>query len=1228
MPDLSLQINAPIEPLSPKAKEGLGEFLMCDSQAYYSLYRELSEYVEGRISGRSILVSGHRGSGKTTLVHRAIVEIKEGLIRNKSNHRLLLVNIHGPSLFETSDGKIIKKKNPVSSQLGRNEENKRGNDKSNGNENEGNRNGNNDSNVNKESERKVDASSDNNIFLEQITVALYKAYATEIIEKFKELKNSNNEVDDRLIARLALDLQNAASHSELGLFWRKTNLLNDENNNGFNELLALASVSQAYRTIVGDLNLTITNEDDNSIEGKQNAEFKSKNFFEKFKPIATEIWSLLAGSAVFTGVLIDEATYDFKGLIAALAAIVTAFFTNFTLSLTINRSRKSTFKKEFTFIRDKKAETLSREIPVLIERLKGAGCYPVFVVDELDKIVNDTDGAKAFRELISEAKHLIADRSFFCFLTDRNYYDYLSEVFKKESYPIEHTLFSSRFFIAYGPQFLHDYLVRLFEEDLKKYFDVTKGIQDKEKLAQIYCFFFRSLYKSRFHVGDLNRNLFSSISKSNGGESGATYEVVIPDRIAETESAYSIQIAIQLVIEYMILGYDNGSLKTRLDQEPSFSQIVFDTLYYPSRQWEMGERILSINQEDFKRYLEGRVLQIKNNDLTSIIPGSRIDNFNPEATEKENEEATVNNNNNAEGFINDIDFKYLYGLVAKMVEFLCDTKTLKYNLLEENYIEKFPYKYEGLKTIWKRWIVEIIPENGLLHQNEEDPLKHSWKYDFFGRLLDPEISAKEERRIIDLVDRYRLLISVVESLSSERINKLNFPNRKGSHTSFLNALERIGGYRNNPISYKEIHKDLKELEDFKESANYIFNFIKRITYLITRCVGLFESNHDKFSESFWFMLDQLSVTSLISDEIKTVLKKDEMSFGEFSIPEARELMDSEEWNLSSSWILTYNRIKDKKFQIQLSLSEKENWNNAYWETWFERIKWTLTKRTTIEKQIKLSPIDLIFNEYISSKSEQSKAIFNPKFGLSLIKRNEKKGFELNLNHLTRYEWTEMFFGLFLKRTRTDENYIPIWMSIPAMLWLGFYGLLERMIHFLDEQSLEQGIDPGEDNEKDKEEFKKSKEILTFIRENKKEIFEVGKSAKSLVILVLPENTESFFDEHNQGVKQFPGLLVMPHEKIELMHTSYWKSLFIPENIKIIFYGAKDTEISLPSIYDSKLQKIEPVFSKSIEKKEDYKIRGFFLEKDLRNDPMTKDQLLQHINELLSDVQFFEEINKR
>src|SRR5262245_23057570 len=52
------------------------------SRAYDILIREMERYVRGDVPGRSFLISGHRGSGKTSLVRQAADELNRGILNS------------------------------------------------------------------------------------------------------------------------------------------------------------------------------------------------------------------------------------------------------------------------------------------------------------------------------------------------------------------------------------------------------------------------------------------------------------------------------------------------------------------------------------------------------------------------------------------------------------------------------------------------------------------------------------------------------------------------------------------------------------------------------------------------------------------------------------------------------------------------------------------------------------------------------------------------------------------------------------------------------------------------------------------------------------------------------------------------------------------------------------------------------------------------------------------
>lgn len=91
-----IRIRPTCDPLNPSEDESV---ITARSEAGRILEHELRRYCNGQIQGRSFLIAGHRGAGKTTMVsdviHRMTLECKA----TNARMRPLAVYLHGPSLF-------------------------------------------------------------------------------------------------------------------------------------------------------------------------------------------------------------------------------------------------------------------------------------------------------------------------------------------------------------------------------------------------------------------------------------------------------------------------------------------------------------------------------------------------------------------------------------------------------------------------------------------------------------------------------------------------------------------------------------------------------------------------------------------------------------------------------------------------------------------------------------------------------------------------------------------------------------------------------------------------------------------------------------------------------------------------------------------------------------------------------------------------------------------------
>jgi hypothetical protein len=92
---MALRLKTQAEPFTDYSKGK--EPILATSDEYRRLRRDLERYTDGLIQGRSYLIAGHRGSGKTMLVHKAIEDVVRNSVKRES--RPLLVRLHGPDLL-------------------------------------------------------------------------------------------------------------------------------------------------------------------------------------------------------------------------------------------------------------------------------------------------------------------------------------------------------------------------------------------------------------------------------------------------------------------------------------------------------------------------------------------------------------------------------------------------------------------------------------------------------------------------------------------------------------------------------------------------------------------------------------------------------------------------------------------------------------------------------------------------------------------------------------------------------------------------------------------------------------------------------------------------------------------------------------------------------------------------------------------------------------------------
>ena len=543
------------------------------SPAYDTILRELGRYLDDQIRGRSFLVAGHRGSGKTSMVLRAIEDLRdralaEGFDPDRPRERPLAVRLQGPALLaglkqaaaQASEGGVRTQTTAVLMQQ----------------------------------------------ILSQLMISTYRELTAEVVRAYRkrmeDLAGDGAVRPDtaELVGQLALALDNAPPPEELREFWRRAGAMERglfwpadvegrelagarrPEHQGTLELVAVSTAAQAYRVVSGEVSYSDGTKDEAS-----RSESVETAASLQGKDIADKALAVLTGGLAGGAWMAQDGQPD--PLIAVVIGLATAVLAGVTFKYTGKRERKRSRTAEYSFIRKRDISTLDRELPVVIRRIREAGLAPVFVVDELDKIGDELDDAMA--ELVRRLKHIVADRFFFCFLTDRDYFERLEKKSRDLPYPQEHTYFSQRLFILYRPENLHRYLDNILKSDEEPF------PTDNGPTAVFRALLSRLLlHRAKLHAFDLQREL-SHVSDEYGN-------ITVLLRELRSHYGYRFHIAMQLAVEYLL---DEDEMRDRIDQEPYFGQFAHDALYYLSREWQRGAREIDLSDDAIDAYLAGRI---------------------------------------------------------------------------------------------------------------------------------------------------------------------------------------------------------------------------------------------------------------------------------------------------------------------------------------------------------------------------------------------------------------------------------------------------------------------------------------------------------------------------------------------------------------------------------------------------------------------------------------------
>lgn len=342
-----LTVRDPRDPLLEVAEQKPPELARPD--AYHALLRSMRQYADRRILGRSFLIGGARGSGKTTLVRLAIHELQREHLEGKLKTRPILVPLHGPDLL--GGAAMLRPQAGVKESKKAEKEDQAAED-----------------GVKKAAGTPDKPAATNGEPVEPESTAaamvmlarsLHRAVVDELSSCFAVEARARLKTDAaELAAQLRYELDHAAETAVLREFWARVGALESgvlfarntalpegrsEQGQGIRELAAASNVAEAFRLVAGKLQQTDTADSSSKAAGAVTwgGQWAAKDLFNGAV-------ALLAG-----GTAAAAAMSQAKGfLLPAAAGAAVAVLSNFTLGLTGSRSRDRGTKSKRVFTWD------------------------------------------------------------------------------------------------------------------------------------------------------------------------------------------------------------------------------------------------------------------------------------------------------------------------------------------------------------------------------------------------------------------------------------------------------------------------------------------------------------------------------------------------------------------------------------------------------------------------------------------------------------------------------------------------------------------------------------------------------------------------------------------------------------------------------------------------------------------------------------------------------------
>ena len=257
-----------------------------------------------------------------------------------------------------------------------------------------------------------------------------------------------------------------------------------------------------------------------------------------------------------------------------------------------------------------------------------------------------------------------------------------------------------------------------------------------------------------------------------------------------SELAYRFDVLIQVAVEWLL---ERQELRERLRQDEDFTQLVYDTLYYPSRMWEQGSAELNVSRKAFFQYLGERM---------SPTLGQ-----NKEAGKKEKQ-------SDEKCPLSDLDQEFLYARLRELLGFVVDPGRLRATI-EATDPKRF--STEVLEAI------PIDPKFRLLDFRDTTRDICVWRRDLFGRSVERPgvevVSADMQPQAKFIESMQAALRDIGQNVTMDRLaTDFNVLKSTPAWTSVQPALRRVQRLWTDeqPEPYGEMESDSNAVWEYSQ----------------------------------------------------------------------------------------------------------------------------------------------------------------------------------------------------------------------------------------------------------------------------------------------------------------------------------------------------------------------------------------------------------------------------